>query len=222
MQWIHQYHLFLFDLDGLLVNTEEIQYAAYQKMCADRGFHLPWDFDRYCQIAHHDAKGIRENIYADLPLLKAQEPEWSVLYAEKKRALMYLLQTRKIELMPGVEKLLKALQKANIKRCVVTNSLHEAVALIRKQNSVLDTIPVWLTREYYSNPKPHPEGYLTAIEKLACSTDRVVGFEDTPRGLKALLETRAQPILISKTYYPEIPALLEKGARHYSSLECVD
>lgn len=219
MQWIQQYTLFLFDLDGLLVNTEVIQYAAYQKMCADRGVDLGWDFAHYCQIAHLDALGIRENICADHPELLAQVTGWSVLYEEKKKALMQLLNEKKIELMPGVEKLLKALQEANIKRCVVTHSLSEAVSRIRDQNPILDSIPVWITREQYSMPKPSPDGYLTAIAQLATDADRIVGFEDTPRGLKALLETRAQPILISQTDYPETPALIKRGAKHFRSFE---
>ena len=32
MRWISEYQLFLFDLDGLLVNTEELHYQAYKNM----------------------------------------------------------------------------------------------------------------------------------------------------------------------------------------------
>lgn len=215
MRWIHDYQVFMFDLDGLLVNTEEIHYLAYKKMCTDRGFDLPWDFSRYCQMAHYEAEGLRENIYGELPLLREQEPSWDVLYAEKKRALLNLLQAGAIHLMPGAKKLLEELQKADIRRCVVTHSALEQVAVIREKNPILNTIPTWITREHYSHPKPHPECYLFAIEKLAKPGDHVVGFEDTPRGLKALLQTPAKPVLICRVDYPEIPDFLGEGVIHY-------
>lgn len=219
MDWIHNYQLFLFDFDGLLVNTEELHYFAYKKMCSARGFNLDWNFNRYCQAAHYDATGLRDQIYNYLPELQTQEPNWDILYAEKKQAILDLIAEGAVHLMPGVEKLLKALQDADIKRCVVTHSPDSLINAVRKQNPLLDSIPNWITREHYSHPKPHSECYLTAIERFAKPEDRVIGFEDTPRGLQALLGTRAKAVLICRAQYPEIPEYIAKGALHYPSLE---
>lgn len=215
MQWIHEFQLFLFDFDGLLVNTEEIHYMAYKRMCAQRGVDLTWDFDYYCRVAHYSAEGLREQLYAQYPQLKAIESSWDVLYAEKKRAVIELLNEGAIHPMPGVEKLLTALEKASIPRCVVTHSADELVSIARRKNPILNSIPVWLTREHYSHPKPHPECYLKAIEKLAKPHDRIIGFEDTPRGLKALMQTRAKAVLICQAHYPEIPSFVQSGVLHF-------
>lgn len=219
MRWIHNYQLFLFDFDGLLVNTEEIHYLAYKRMCANRGINLHWDFDYYCRLAHYSAEGLRDQIYLQFPDLVAQEPSWQVLYAEKKEAILRLLNEGAVHPMPGVEKLLTALQAADIPRCVVTHSPEELIEVVRKKNPILNTIPYWLTREGYSHPKPHPECYLKAIEKWAKPSDNIIGFEDTPRGLTALMETRAAPVIICQTNYPEIPAFISAGAKHYKSFE---
>jgi len=221
MQWIHDYQLFLFDFDGLLVNTEELHYKAYQRMCGARGVHLDWGFDRYCQAAHYEASALRDQLYAHFPQLKLQEPLWDVLYAEKRKAISELFSSGAVQLMPGVARLLTALQAANIPRCVVTHSPDQLVQLARQQNPILDTIPFWLTREHYSQPKPHPECYLKAIEQLAKPHDRVIGFEDTPRGLRALLGTRAQAVLVCQTQYPEIPTFVKAGVRHIRSFEAI-
>lgn len=221
MQWIKNFQLFLFDMDGLLVNTEELHYLAYKQMCAQRGVSLTWDFTRFCQAAHYDSTAIRDQIYREFPALHAQEPSWDVLYAEKKQAVMGLLDNGAVQLMPGVEKLLKALEKASIKRCVVTHSADSLVQSIRRHNPLLDSIPLWITRHDYTHPKPHAECYLTAISRLAQPGERVVGFEDTPRGLKALLGTKAKPVLISTMLYPEIPSFIERGASHFSSFDAI-
>ena len=221
MQWIQDYQLFLFDFDGLLVNTEEIHFMAYKKMCKARGFDLKWSFDRYCQAAHYRADGLREHIYAEFPALRAQESDWNVLYAEKKALMVSLVKEGAIHMMPGAEALLKALQEAEIARAVVTHSPDELVSEVRRQNPILDTIPVWITREDYTHPKPHPECYPNAIKKLAKEGDHVIGFEDTPRGLAALQGTTAQPVLITTVKYPEIPSFLKSGVLLYPSLVAI-
>ncbi len=196
MKWILNYQLFLFDFDGLLVDTEQFHYQAYINMCRKRGFTLPWDFSRYSQAAHHGPTDLRDQIYAEFPALWEQEPDWQVLYSEKKEWFMQLIETESIPLLPGVEDLLLALEEKNIKRCVVTHSPISLIEAVRKQNPVLDSIPNWITREDYQHPKPNPECYQVAVARFANAGDRIIGFEDSPRGMYALLGTQAEPILI--------------------------
>lgn len=219
MQWIFRYQLFLFDFDGLLVDTERLHYQAYIDMCVHRGFRLPWSFHRYSEAAHHESTGLRDQIYAEFPELQLQEPDWHVLYEEKKRLFLALLEQGTVPLLPGVKELLLALQRANIKRCVVTHSATSLIEKIRKQNPILDTIPEWITREDYSHPKPHPECYQIAIKKLKERGDSIIGFEDSPRGLQALLETEAKPVLICPADSPYLEQVLKshKNVEYYPS-----
>jgi HAD superfamily hydrolase (TIGR01509 family) len=221
MRWIHAYQLFLFDFDGLLVNSEELHFMAYKRMLARHDITLDWDFNQYCQAAHYHPERLKDQIYAMYPALKAKMPSWDVLYAQKKQALFDLLGKGSAHMMPGAEKLLKALENAGIKRCVVTHSPDDLVSIIRKQNPILDSIPNWITRHDYTHPKPNPECYQKAIARLAAPDDKIIGFEDTPRGLQALMATPAQPILISQVRYPEIPLFLKEGVLHYSSLDSI-
>lgn len=203
MHWIKDYQLFLFDFDGILVNTEKLHYLAYKKMCSDRGFSLKWDMKTYIRHAMYSADGIKEGIYKEFPDLFRYEPCWDLLYGEKKQAYAELIRSDGTELMPGVEDLLRDLDIAGIKRCVVTHSSAEQIALIRAHHPILDSIPIWITREDYNQPKPSPECYLQAISRLAEKNDRIIGFEDSPRGLKALLGTIAEGVLISDYFTVE-------------------
>jgi beta-phosphoglucomutase len=217
MDWIHHYHLFLFDFDGILVNTEELHYKAYLKMCANRGFKLNWDQHTYMKYAMYTATGVKEGIYGEFPELQRQEPAWDVLYKEKKKAYIELLETEGVSLMPGVDILLNALKNKGSKRCVVTHSPSEQIALIRKQHPVLDSIPNWITREHYVQPKPAPECYQKAIANFKGAGELVIGFEDSPRGLKALLATEAQGVFITEFFTPkEIAQLAEETGRKFA------
>lgn len=219
MHWILEYQLFLFDLDGLLVNTEEIHYQAYKSMLKNRGYDLTWDFMTYFGIAQKDAEAPKRYIYAEFPALEREEPNWEVLYAEKKETYLQLLQTESAPLLPGVEPFLLALQKENIKRCVVTHSARLFVDQLIKKNPVLATIPHWITREDYEQPKPAPDGYLKAIQTYAQAADRVIGFEDSSRGLRSLLATRATPILINAIDENLRDSFAKQGVRTFRSFE---
>lgn len=186
MDWVSHFDLFLFDFDGLLVDTEKQHFEAYQELCRRRGYQLPWDINQFFAIAHLDATGIRKALEALFPILFEQEPHWEVLYAEKKRIYEESLQKSTPSLMPGVQALLEKLAQLGRKRCVVTNSPLRQIELIRDRIPILQTIPKWYTRETYQKPKPAPDGYLLAMAELKAERDRVIGFEDSIRGYQSL------------------------------------
>jgi HAD superfamily hydrolase (TIGR01509 family) len=218
MKWIKNYNLFLFDFDGLLVNTEELHCAAYHEMCRARGFDLDWDLNTFFRSAHVSATALKENIYRKFPELHAQEPRWEVLYEEKKAAYQKLLQKGGLKLLPGVSELLEALSAANIPRCVVTNSPKIQVEEIKQQLPLLKTIPHWVTRECYQKPKPDPESYLKGIETAGKGGDKIIGFEDSMRGLKALLGAGVQDaLLICPADHPQLEEPIPQGVRHFTS-----
>lgn len=219
IQWINDYQLFLFDFDGLLVNTEHIHFQAYTNTLAYRGYKLDWTFGMFCQAAHLESTGLRDMIYAQFPKLQEQEPRWEVIYEEKKKIYLDLIATGKVELMPGVESLLSALHQAKIRRCVVTNSLKDQTDCIKGKLSILKTIDHWVTREEYGKSKPSPECYLRAIELYGQKGDRIIGFEDSIRGLKALLGTSAQPVLICPNHHPQLETIIEPSVVHYEFLD---
>lgn len=214
MDWIRDFQLFLFDFDGLLVNTEHVQFQAYINMMAKRGYDLGWSFTKFCELAHLNSSAMKEAIYTQFPDL---DPNWELLRAEKIEQYNQLLRVGKVELMPGVERLLKALKEKDIRRCVVTNSSLDQVEAIRSQLSVLKTLPHWITREDYEKPKPSPEGYLKAIAMYGKKGDRIIGFEDSVRGLTALKQTPALPVLICPAHHPLLEIALEDGGLHFES-----
>ncbi|MCI0382248.1 MAG: HAD family phosphatase [Chlamydiae bacterium] len=219
MKWLDKFDLFLFDFDGLLVNTEELHHSAYVEMCRRRGFELTWNFDKFCSIAHRDADSLQQAIYEEFPKLLAEEPRWEVLYSEKKQAYEMFLKKGKIELLPGVEGVLRSLATSRKKRCIVTNSFRSQIELIKQALPILQTIPVWITRENYKNPKPAPDAYLKAIDLLADPGDQIIGFEDSLRGIQALVQTQAKAVLVCSPKHPQLKEAICKQVFHYASFE---
>lgn len=218
MEWITRYQLFLFDFDGLLVDTERLHFLAYIEMCANRGFKLTWNFEQFCEAAHFKSFGLKDAIYEEFPGLYAMEPRWEILYQEKREAYERLLENGKLELMPGVEVLLTKLEQRGIRRCVVTNSPRKQIDRIKRFFPVLDTIPLWITREDYNLPKPAPDGYLKAIEVMGQPGDQIIGFEDSMKGLQALLAAGVEGILICPNNLPQVAECAQLGVDHFETL----
>ncbi len=216
MDRLEKYTLIFFDFDGLLVNTEHLHFEAYKALCKNRGFSLDWDFARYCSIAHASSLGLRNRIYEDLPLLYQEEPDWAVLYAEKKECYRKILLEGCVELMPGVSEMIELLSYFGLRSCVVTNSFKEQTDEICRQLPLLQKLPHWITREDYENPKPAPDPYLAAIAKWAKPSDRIVGFEDTLRGIESLRLAGVEGVVISSCLGEESKKQLE-GVTQFSS-----
>src|SRR5690349_2785489 len=106
MRWMDDYQLYLFDLDGLLVDTEPLHYGAYEKASVKWGIPWPYTFEQYCKVAHAEQNGIKKAFLRDFPNLL--EATWNVLAAEKKQLYMECLDSSAVALMPGVERFLSA------------------------------------------------------------------------------------------------------------------
>lgn len=211
-KWKEEVGLFLFDFDGLLVDTERLHFQAYKNVLADYGFSWDLDFSSYMKIAYYEEFGLKKALLKRWPTLP-----WEELYLLKRKEVTRLLEEDGVPLMLGVFDMLTFVQEASILACVVTHSSRASIDAVKKRHPILNTIPFWFTREDYHLAKPHPEGYLKAIALHRRSSRRIVGFEDTPKGLFSLLGTEAQPVLVSSVSYEELPVWKERGVIHLSS-----
>lgn len=217
---IDLFNLYLFDFDGILVDTENLHYQAYKEMCKHYGHELSWDMKEYLQAAMFSQFGLRDAIYERFP--RMQELPWDKVYSKKLEIYLEIVETYGVKLMPGVEALLKKLFKLNKKIAVVTNSTSSQVEALQNQHPILQQIPYWMTRECYIFSKPNGECYQKAIEKWQHSGDEVIGFEDSYKGMQALLNVRAHSVFVSPffdlTLWKDQP---KKPSSHFASLEAL-
>ncbi|MCH9631045.1 MAG: Phosphorylated carbohydrates phosphatase [Chlamydiia bacterium] len=213
---ILSYDAYLFDFDGLLVNTEDLHFIAYKEMLNRYNCELVWDFATYCSNAHKSTEYLANAVYKEFPTLYDKRPDWLNLREEKQEIYTNLLLSGKTELMPGVEEFLNLLKSEKKPLFVVTNSPKTQVEIIKKQKPVLSHIETWITRECYKESKPSPDGYLTALKAFG-SEDNTVGFEDTPKGLESLIQTPITPVCIIPNRYPKLEGPLKDKATCFES-----
>ncbi len=211
MDWIDCFDVFLFDFDGLLVDTEPVHYRAYLETAERFNHPFPWSFQEFLSFAHISSKAIQSAFFSSKSPLW-QRLDWQEFYNEKKRRYYQLLEMATVELVPGIQPTLEYLQKKQAASVIVTNSPRSHVENIQKSIPLLQSVQHTIAREDYSDPKPSPTCYELAISRFAPGANaKVVGFEDSLRGIQAVSQTKAYPVLVVDPLYP----LLDE-ARQYA------
>jgi len=120
--------------------------------------------------------------------------------------------------MSGAQAVLEMIHEENVPHCVVTNSTRKQIEKIQEKIAPLKTIPLWITREDYQNPKPAPDGYLEAVKRLGCENG--LGFEDSMRGVESLKGANIKPLLICSSDHPQMETV-SQDISHFETFEAL-
>lgn len=166
----------LFDHDGVLVDTEYWYFMANQRALAELGFELSKELH---------LEFMKQGLSCwDLDEITRLKPETvSSKRADRDRYYQSYLQSEAIEI-PGIESILEKLS-ASFKLAIVTTSKPEDFKLIHKNRSITTWMDFVLTREDYDEAKPHPEPYLTALQRFGAAKNEALVIEDSERGLRS-------------------------------------
>jgi HAD superfamily hydrolase (TIGR01509 family) len=179
----------LFDLDGTLVDTERENVESV--ILAARRWNLELDADMRHFIVGHSWNEIHARIQREYGLSVGMD----VLIAaavEEKRA---LFATKGYRALPGAIALVRALrQRASL--AVVSGAsrieVRESIAGI----GLTDCFQYLLGAEDYSQGKPHPESFQTAMRLLGVAPQRCIVIEDAEPGILAGKASEAKVIAV--------------------------
>ena len=83
---------------------------------------------------------------------------------------------------------------------IVTTSKRADFALIHEKRSILDYMEFYLTEEDYERAKPHPEPYLTGLQRFGAAAAETVVIEDSARGLKSAIAAGIDCIVVANEF----------------------
>ncbi len=170
---------FLFDLDGVLTDTSEFHYRAWQRLANEEG--LP--FNRKDNEALRGV-GRRESLNL---LLKGKiiDEETAHTWMERKNH-YYVEQVEAMttnDLLPGAIDLLKQLRRAGIKVCIASASKNAPLVVDRlKLRPYIDLL---VDGSHVSRSKPAPDLFLFAADRLGMDPEECVVVEDATAGIAA-------------------------------------
>lgn len=181
----------IFDLDGVLIDSEGLYYRAYSEVLRPYGVTVS-----------------REE-YEDHWIAQGNGPEYAVakyklpMSPDEMRQLrspvyLRLLETE-VTLMPHVQTALSHLA-AHCALTVATNSYREHLDAVLRKFALDRFFPITVARQDYKKAKPEPDAFLTAAAKLGLSPARCVVIEDTYKGVLAATAANIACIAVPNDY----------------------
>jgi len=178
-----------FDLDGLLVNTEELYQHVGTELLRRRGHSFepelldammgrPQQVSLKIMIEWH---GLTDTI--------------EMLATETGEIFVSLLDTQ-LRTMPGAMELLDLLDARGIARGVATSSGPDFAHDVLGRMGIRDRFAFVLTSADVTHGKPHPEIYQTAAQRLAVDPGAMLVLEDSQAGCKAAVAAGAVAVAV--------------------------
>jgi HAD superfamily hydrolase (TIGR01509 family) len=180
----------VFDLDGILVDTEPIFEEAARRQLARRG--LAWSPDVARAMMGTPARQAFE-FFRDHHKLREPVP---ALIAESSALFYAVLGSNPARLMPGVHELLDRLESQGIPKAIATSSTASYIDVVFAPHGLLNRFAFVLTCEDVTNGKPHPEVYEKAAARLGHTPAEMVVIEDSIHGVSAAKAAGAQCIAV--------------------------
>jgi beta-phosphoglucomutase len=172
---------FIFDLDGVIVDTAKYHYLAWKKIASELGIEFTHEHNELL-------KGVSRVRSLDIILglgeveaSQAQKDQW--LIQKNEDYLSYLVDMDQSEILPGVMTVLEFL-KANHQPIALGSASKNARPILEK-TGILSYFDAIVDGNDVSNAKPDPEVFLQAAQKLGISNENSIVFEDSVAGIQA-------------------------------------
>jgi HAD superfamily hydrolase (TIGR01509 family) len=178
MAFPHPIRAVVFDMDGLLVDTEVMIRDLMVKAALARGAHLPFEvFQQMVGLPDHASNAVaRAHFGDDFPL---EELEAEVGAGARAACEVG------VALKAGVVELLDHLDAAKIPRAICTSSSHAAVQRTLGPSGIIPRFDAIVAAGDYPRGKPNPDPFLTAAARLGVAPRDCLALEDSHNGVRA-------------------------------------
>lgn len=172
---------FIFDLDGVIVDTAKYHYLAWQKIAHQLGI-------EFTPEHNEELKGVSRVRSLDLILAlgnmeASQEDKNKWLVQKNEDYLSYLVNMDESEILPGVLPVLIYLKENNQK--IVLGSASKNAKPILEKAKIIDYFDAIVDGNDVSNAKPDPEVFIQGAKKVNFSNEQCIVFEDSVAGIQA-------------------------------------
>lgn len=172
---------FIFDLDGVIVDTAKYHFLAWQKLAQELGI-------EFTPEHNEDLKGVSRVRSLDIILAlgnieASQEDKNKWLIQKNEDYLSYLVDMDESEILPGVLPVLEFIKEK--KQMIALGSASKNARPILEKTGILHFFDAIVDGNDVSNAKPDPEVFLRAAQLLNVSNENAIVFEDSVAGIQA-------------------------------------
>lgn len=167
----------LFDMDGVLINTEPLHFRMWKEVFHNRGVEI--DFDGYKDCIGGTQEFLREVIFKNYGAdFRNDETLKDEAMAVKKR----IIAKEGFPKMPGVEEMLQNLYEAGYLLAIASSSSVSFIELAMDYIGVKNYFHVINSGENVAHSKPAPDIYLDTAKRLGVKPEECIVLEDSGNG----------------------------------------
>ena len=182
--------LIIFDMDGLLLDTERISIEAWIKACKEYGY----DLDIHLAIQRIGAsRNTRDEFYEKY--IESDFPKEEVDQLRDKY-FMKIINNRDTILKEGVTEVLDYLDYLGLNKAVATSTYRTRATKLLRHMNIYDRFDLIICGDDVVNPKPDPEIYQRVCNSLNISKERAIVLEDSDIGSLAAYNAGIPYILV--------------------------
>ncbi|MCK4752675.1 MAG: HAD family phosphatase [Planctomycetes bacterium] len=169
----------IFDLDGLVLDTETMSHSAWKRAVADFGFDLADDlYQKIIGLSIMDIEKVFSDAFGEnFPLQQITECRCQYMKEH--------INEHGVDIKPGLIELLDFLDEIKLPKAVATSSIRELAILKLTATNLIDRFDVLVCGDQIKNGKPAPDIFLKAAEMLEAPPQKCLAFEDSNNGLLA-------------------------------------
>lgn len=187
----------IFDMDGLMIDSERVTFEGYQHVLAKNGLTMSLDF--YKTLLGKPLIGIFEQLYNEY----GEDFNVENTIKEVHQYMANLFENHGVPLKKGLIELLKYLKEHNYKTIVATSSQRYRVDHIFQLAGLNSYFDDSICGDEVTKGKPNPEVFLKSCEKLGIKPNEALVLEDSEAGIKAAHLAGIKVICIPDLKYPE-------------------
>jgi HAD superfamily hydrolase (TIGR01509 family) len=166
----------IFDLDGVLIDSEPLHAMADDKLLNESGINVPENyFDRFVGWTN---KAMWEQIKREYPL----KPGYEELTERQMALKLNLLAKMNFEPVDGIIELLEALKMNHILMAIASSSPRQFIEAVIEKIGIEHYFTSWISGEEVERSKPEPDIFLRAAELLNIHPDLCLVIEDSASG----------------------------------------
>ncbi len=180
----------LFDMDGLLLDTEHLAMQSLASAADAMGIDAPEAF-RHSMIgvpADRCRVLVQERFGQAFPV--------DAYLAEATRRMEQSVDAGALALKPGVLELLSDLDRLGMRRAIATSSGRAKAERHLRQAGILDRFDAIVTRDDVARGKPHPDLFLRAAAEISVDPAVCLALEDSHNGVRAAHSAGAAVIMV--------------------------
>ncbi len=187
----------LFDMDGLMIDSEVVTYDGYVIEMGKRNLHFDKDF--YTKMLGRSIKEITNLFLKEY----GHDFDFQALVKDVHKYVSDSFKTT-IPLKKGLLEIIEFAKDNNLKMIVATSSSKQRVIDILATAKLLDTFDDIICGDEVTMSKPEPEIFLRACSKLNVLPAEAVVLEDSEMGILAAFRANINVICVPDMKYPEL------------------